>query len=161
MRAIVVSLAAGLIALIAVNCGGGGPEIDPEPPLPELPQVFASAPFVVFAVTPAPVDPATESPAVMDVVFVNGGQQDLVFTKIEIQGDTGNAFTITGTNPADLTAASRGSVIVTIEFDPTTRGIHLARLIADSNAENLPRVGFLMVGPASDPDLPAGTPAIA
>ncbi len=142
-----IPIALGLMLVFTTGCEEE--PIDTIEPLPVKPQVQASAAFVTFGVV------AASGSAKKDVIFLNGGQDDLVFTNIEIVGNPGT-FDIDRIEPADMTAGSRQAVTATIIFEPNQRGVSMAQLVATSNAENSPVLELEIVGPAQAQFFPGG-----
>lgn len=141
-----------LLLVIGLSLGLGGgcaPEEEYVNPLPQKPQIQVSSGFVVFDVV------ASGGSARRDVVFLNGGQDDLVFTDISLADNEG-AFRIEQISPADMIASSQGAVNVTVSFGPNIRGVSQARLVTASNAENLPALELELVGPAGSRPLADG-----
>jgi hypothetical protein len=134
------------IALFGLALGFGsmgcGSSTTPEPDnRPQKPQVLPSEAFVMLPVVEAP---GTHTHTVN---LTNGGKDDLVFTSIKVEPagvlSKGNVY------PNSLTALSRGAVSVEVKFAPTQSGVTVAKLIAESNAENFPKLELEIVGPAS------------
>ncbi len=136
------------VALTVVGCGdedGGAPPITP---LPDAPHVFPSADFAAFNVTTA------NTMSTINILFTNGGQQDLTFSELRVE-PAGGPFTLI--EPASRTAPSREAVIVQLQFSPTARGMALGTLVAASNAVNFPQIDMPIIGPgcaSPRPDAP-------
>ena len=124
------------IALVALM----GCSDDIQSDLPQSPQVFPNpaAGFFVF-----PLTGATKS-EVADIVFLNGGQNDLVFSTMTLSGS--GAFSIAAIAEESLTVISRESVAATVTFMSPGRGVFRATLDAASNAENFPDLSFELIG---------------
>jgi hypothetical protein len=128
------------LLVLAAACGDDDNGAAPIEPLPVAPQLFASTAFAVFPVTPA------GDTSSINVLFTNGGQNDLVFSDLRVE-PAGGPFTMI--EPASRTASSLGGVSVTLEYAPSARGMSLATFVVRSNAENFPEADMEIIGPAS------------
>lgn len=133
----------------AFGCNGDDPPTTSEMLLPENPQASPEpAPGVLsFALT---------EPGLADTAHVsvsNGGQADLVISAPTVTPDDG-AFTLGEVYPASGTVASKQALSIPVEFKPSARGVHIAELVIESNAENHPSLTYQLVGPGSQSPLP-------
>jgi hypothetical protein len=100
--------------------------------------------WVIFA--PVEVDGSASYP----VIALDGGQADLVISSATIQDyagpDTDAVFSVDVSAP--VTVVYQDATVLPVTFMPQTAGVHRARLVVASNAENLPTATFELVAPA-------------
>lgn len=132
------TLAVLVPTVFALACGEDSPPDNGEP-LPKAPQIFFSSAFLVF---PRTLENQTSKG---QLVFNNGGKDDLVISQIRVIGAGAAAFTPDNAGP--LTIESRDAAAVEVSFKPTGRGMRIAQLELTSNAENFPSLQLELVGP--------------
>lgn len=132
------SSASLVLAAFALACGDDTPT-DTAEPLPKAPQIFFSSAFLVF---PRTIEGQTSKG---QLVFNNGGKDDLVISQIRATGSGATSFTPDKTGP--VTIESREAAAVEVSFKPTGRGMRVAQLEVTSNAENFPTLALELVGP--------------
>ncbi|MEE8410547.1 MAG: hypothetical protein V3T05_13170 [Myxococcota bacterium] len=148
-----VAIGVSLTLGAAVGCGDDDPKF-PADTLPQRPQIRlnAQAGVVAFGLT---VDTETD---VIDIVFNNGGKDDLVIEKesdIRVVGRDAAAFVLQTVMPAiddesrTRIVASREALTVRLAFTPNGRNVYLGTLIVESNAENFPSIEIELVGPGA------------
>jgi hypothetical protein len=136
------------VVLVFASCGdddsGGGSE----PPLPKKPQILPNPDtgFLMFALTEANDPQGTDFPLVLG----NGGQGDLEITSATIQDPGSGGASAFSLDPlSSTTVKSRQAVSLPVHFNPGARGVYIATLVVESNAENTPTLEVQLIGPAA------------
>ncbi|MFC1611841.1 hypothetical protein ACFL6C_12835 [Myxococcota bacterium] len=92
----------------------------------------------------------------VDATFVNGGcpKLEVDVGALSIGGRDPGAFSIGEVYPASGEVSARGALGVPITFTSPGRGVHMATLVVQSNAENFPVYELDLVGPGTEWQIP-------
>ncbi len=151
-RVSLVALSA-LGVCLAAACNGDGPADSAD--LPSEPQLLPNSQAGILGFR---LVPRNESNRV-EAVFINGGKKTLKvdLTRLRLEGPGASAFTLGAVVPASGEVRSKEAMGIPITFTSPGRGVYLATLVVESNAENLPVYRLDLVGPGGDfviPDAP-------
>lgn len=140
------------VAMVVAGTAGC-PETDPviNEDLIEGPQIFSSGNdgIVVFRLTPS------GSTDTQDVVLVNGGRARMEIRKVRIEDPSAANFAIVSAVPTVPSVIHpREALGVRVSFTSPGRGLHLAQLIVESNADNFPTLSIDLVGPGAANPIP-------
>jgi hypothetical protein len=116
--------------------------------LPQAPQILPNAQggVVAFGLVTASEILTT------DVVFINGGQDDLVASDMSIEGRDAEQFEIVNVTPESRTAECAGSLAARVRFtapDSAEGAVYIARLVVESNASNFQTLELELVAPCA------------
>jgi hypothetical protein len=110
--------------------------------LPQAPQILPNAQAGVV-----PFDMLTSGDMqTLDIVFVNGGQDDLAVSDVRVEGDD---FTLLSVTPDTRTVACAEALAVQVRFESPGPGVSLGRLVVESNAGNFSSLEIELVGPTA------------
>lgn len=137
-----------VISALAFFSACGDDEKPPVLNLPQKPQVFPSAAAVIFEQT------AQALSAQDGIALNNGGRDNLVITNIEIINATAPVFQLGNVPTADRTVKSTAALFIPVTFNSPGRGVYLATLVIDSNAENFPHLEVEIIAPGTANPVP-------
>jgi hypothetical protein len=142
-----------MVALLLGSAVGCGDSKTAECDLPQKPQIVpnAQAGIMGFELTRA------GQTSRLDAVFVNGGCEPLIVDTAQVHienATTDNVFSIGTIYPETGTVSTRGALGIPLSFSPEERGVFLATLVVESNAENYPEYRLELVGPGTAINIP-------